>query len=244
MDDPAYTFPVHIGDIDEFHWRAAFEDEDWRLTVLLQVRRMLNHARMGLEDLCSSNDPERRELGFYNVVVYGRSVTLAAKKFTRHYADEYETFYAPFVKAAQDDDLMRYFLKLRNALLHDVPPPIISSPGDETTPEAIAALRRLMDETPKPVNADGFIIDVTGRSGWQVRDVTGWRQTIDTPLPPYLKRHFLTRSHLPDAPKVHQGRPIEDRSLEGLGILYVEWLRFFVAKLGVWASHLQEVPGH
>lgn len=242
LPEGAYVFPMHIGDIDEFHWRAAFEDEDPRLPVLLNARRMVRHARMGLEDLVNSDDADRRELGFYNVAIYGRSVTIAAQNCRTGYRAAFDDWYKPFEKTMRNDELMLYFLKLRNVLLKAVPPPILHSPGDDHGPEAIAALNQFMNETPKPSYAQGFIIDILGKSGWQVRLPDGETYIVDTPVPDYVKHHYLKRSHLPNAPRAHLGKQITDRSLEGLSTLYVEWLTLFVAQLGVWASRLIEAP--
>lgn len=86
---------------------------------------MLGLAQRGLRDMA---DPElefhRIMLGFFGVVVFGRSVTFALQHLRTFDEQAFNDWYAPWLAEMKADPLCRFFNDLRSAILHDVEPVI------------------------------------------------------------------------------------------------------------------------
>lgn len=84
---------------------------------------MLQVARLGLRDMQESNE-YRILLGFFGVVVFGRSITLVMQNFRRYDEAAFDRWYAPWRDEMKDDSLMLYFKELRRTIIHEDGPAI------------------------------------------------------------------------------------------------------------------------
>jgi hypothetical protein len=101
-------------------WPASLPDPQHvgiRASVLLRL------AKQGLEDMGDPNlDFARIMLGFFGVVVFGRSVTLALQHLRTFDEQAFDAWYAPWQAEMKDDPVFVFFNKLRTDILHDVDP--------------------------------------------------------------------------------------------------------------------------
>ncbi len=99
--------PAHIPDPHQVEIRAAV---------------MLNLAKQGMRDMAPSNSFYRIMLGFFGVVVFGRSVTFALQKLRSFGEQAFDDWYAPWQAEMRGDPLCRFFNDLRREFVHDVTP--------------------------------------------------------------------------------------------------------------------------
>ena len=104
--------------------------------ILRKTREMLATTNRGLADLRDA-DPAVHAMGIYNVAVFGRSVTLVLQKMSS-VEPGFDEWYAPYRTAMAADELMRYFIGLRNEILKEGPP---SSMGGSTYIEHLHGMR-------------------------------------------------------------------------------------------------------
>lgn len=184
--------------------------------ILRAARETLATAEQGLRDV-EGRDPARRRSGLHNLVVFGRAVTNILQHL-RSTEPDFDPWYAPHVEEMKGDPLLRYFYDLRSSILKEGPAQIgvgvhihhFNFPDD---------LQRL---GPPPPNAKGFFMgDSLGGSGWEVAlpDAGTARYYVD--LPPEI---VTTSLHLPDAPRTHLGKPLDNKDAAALSRLYVAYL--------------------
>ena len=224
-DSDVRAYRVHAMSVAE--WREHFGPKDQVSGVVANTRRLFRMAQIGYSDFLGGDDIDRRELGFYNTVVFGWSITKAAQNLRTYHRDEFDAWYASRQEAMRRDELMRWFNELRSTLLKNVPPNILNTPGPA---DADSPVWQLMDDTPKPTGCtDQFMINVLGGSGWEYRKADGSTAVEAIELPrEFVSAYMRGRSYLPESPGTHWGMPIVNPSLENLCGLYLGYLEEFV----------------
>lgn len=167
-------------------------------------------ARYGLDDL-EGPDPARRKPGLYNAVVFGRSVTNALERL-KSVTDDGEAWYKAWTEGMADDEVMRYFYRLRNRILKEtMPAPTTMSMQIDKLD--LADLQPVFDS--KPPGAQSFFMgDQNGGSGWRFELPDGKTEVYYVQLPPEVERNVISSIHLSDAPTGVEGGP-EDMSTAG-----------------------------
>jgi hypothetical protein len=101
--------------------------------VLTRTMTMLRLVKQGLRDM-EEKEYDRTLLGFFAVVVFGRSVTSALQKLRTFDRQAFNEWYGPWKQEMEQDPLLRWFYKLRSDILHEIDPLIgvvIGSSGNE-----------------------------------------------------------------------------------------------------------------
>src|SRR6267143_4125543 len=123
--------------------------------IIQDAREALVAAQRGLDEL-ASNDPRRKRAGLRNVAVFGRSVTFILQNLRTTVGDEFDDWYAPYRKEMGTDDLMRFFVRLRNKFEKVGTPVEGASYGFRGETELPTDAARW---APPPPGATGFFID-------------------------------------------------------------------------------------
>ena len=192
--------------------------------VLRKTRETLRTAQRGLSALREA-DPSTHAIGVYTVAVFGRSVTLVLQKMSS-VDPRFDEWYAPYREAMAADELMRYFVDLRNEILKEGPPAAVGGAMyiEQLHGSEIAALM-----SNPPPGAKGFFMgDALGGSGWEVELPDGTTGKYYVRLPDSMR--VTVSVHLPNAPGMHNGRPLEpkDQSIAALCRLYIAYLERIV----------------
>jgi hypothetical protein len=140
----------------------------------------------------------------------------------------FDEWYAPYREAMAADDLMRYFVRLRNEILKEGPP---APTGGAMYIEHLhgSEITALMSNP--PLGAKSFFMgDALGGSGWEVELPDGTTTKYYVRLPDSMR--VTVSILLPDPPTAHNGKPLElkDRSIAALCRLYVAYLEGIVAE--------------
>lgn len=160
--------------------------------ILRGARDTLRTAELGLADLMG-DDPGRRIPGLRNLVVFSRAVTNVLRNLRSPEAG-FDAWYEPDVVEMRADPLMRYFYKLRSAILKQ---------GEVTTTPSVNvegfdfSRDRHLWGNPPPNAAAMFIGDQLGGAGWLVKRSDGTEDPYYVKLP----KHIMdARLHLPESP--------------------------------------------
>lgn len=181
--------------------------------VLRNARNTLSLAQLGLTDL-GGDDPVRREPGFHNVLVFGRSVTWVVQNLRTIDKAAFDNWYAPFEMEMERDPLMKYFLKLRNELEKE-------GRADTAASYQVPSVQS-EDMTNPPPGALGFFMNADG-AGWRVQAPDGSIERYYVRLP-----GGRASLHPANPPTEHLGQPIADRTALGLSRLYLAYLGRFL----------------
>jgi hypothetical protein len=185
--------------------------------ILRDAEQTMETAEFGYRLLANRN-PALKLPGLRNVAVFGRAVTLVLQNL-RSTEKKFDEWYGGYQKQMEKDELMRYFVTLRNNIekrgkistsvtIHNL---TLRMPGD------------LLRLAPPPPGATGFFIgDQLGGSGWEVKRPDGSVEKYYVALPSEIASVTL---HFPDPPVTHLGQRILDTSIENLCKLYLEYLR-------------------
>jgi hypothetical protein len=186
--------------------------------ILNDAAETLQTAQWGLTDL-TGTDPRRRVPGLRNIIVFGRAVTNVLQNLRSAVgAQTFNDWYLPVQEEMRNDELLRYFYKLRSEILKEGSLQTTTSMYIEHLD--ISELRPLMEQRPAGAK-DFFIGDQLGGSGWEVElpDGTTSKYYVDLP------QHMLTTTlHFPDPPQNHRGAPLQDTSVEALAKHYLDYL--------------------
>jgi hypothetical protein len=187
--------------------------------ILKRCDETLATARFGLEDIKSS--PERRLAGLRNLVVFGRAITNVLQNL-RSTEPDFDKWYEPFQKEMENDPLMKYFYRLRSEILKQGN----LGTGSYAHIRAFHFPQDLQKVGPPPPNAKSFFIgDQLGGSGWEVIMDDGSVTKYYVDLPGEIGRAGL---HLPEAPDEHLGDKLDNKDIEHLGALYLDYLKRLV----------------
>ncbi len=182
--------------------------------AIAKTREVLRAARLGLADL-RGDDPARRMTGLYNVVVFGRSVTLVLQNLRTIDTERFNAWYGPREESMRADPLLRYFIELRNEILKQGPPAVVKTVNIARFNDSEAA------RLPRPPGATRFFIGGDG-TGWWVPMPDGSEQRYYITPPPHWG--ISTWFHLPNPPMQHLGKALADTSAQNLCDLYIRFL--------------------
>lgn len=196
-------------------------------SVLDDAAQTLQTAEWGLADLTGA-DPRRRRSGLRNLVVFGRAVTNVLQNLrTVVGVQEFNEWYEPWQKKMREDELLKYFYRLRTEILKEG--------ALQTTTSVHIANLHARDLQPimqnPPPGAKGFFIgDQLNGSGWEVELPDGSLTKYYVVLPDSIQNQITMRFHFVDAPRTHGGQPLQDPAVEQLAQLYITYLRKLVAE--------------
>lgn len=103
--------------------RAAMMSRLAPSQTVTRASTMLRMVKQGLRDMQEA-DQDRILLGFLGVVVFGYSMTAVMENFKSHDRKAFNSWYDPWKKEMEDDQLMCYFYELRNKVIHEDAPAI------------------------------------------------------------------------------------------------------------------------
>jgi hypothetical protein len=168
-----------------------------------------------------NGSPERKAAGLRNFVVFGRAVTNVLQNL-RSTEKGFDEWYRPYVDEMKVDELMSYFYKLRSLILKEG----ISNTMVGMHIKSLRLPDDLRRLTPPPPNAKAFFVgDHLGGSGWEVQLPDGSTEKYYVDLPVDIAECCL---HLQNPPKMHLGKVIDDGSMKGLCLLYIDYLHKMV----------------
>src|SRR5205085_500431 len=92
--------------------------------ILRDAAETLETAEVGLSDLLDRANPPRRLPGLRNLTVFGRAVTNVLQNLRTPAGVAFDDWYAPIQTQMANDELLRYFYRLRSVVLKEgsVPP--------------------------------------------------------------------------------------------------------------------------
>jgi hypothetical protein len=223
---------VPLSELSDDEWRAIYESEHQPTRVAGRTRKMLELAQRGLRGL--SSGPVAEQLGAVcDAVVYGRSVTLAAQHAKGSLGTRFSDWYDPWRREFENDDLFRYFNRLRTEIVHEGAPRAIAFSVPTDYREYRVALRAVEAELPG-VRLGGsmafWMTDSVGIGAYELTHPDGRKVTGVVQFPPAMWQKMRVVAYLPEPPKTHRGRLIADVSLQHLVSLYLTRLGEFVAE--------------
>lgn len=181
--------------------------------ILENARGTLRTAELGLALLLGENDAETQMAGLRNVATFGRAVTFALQNL-RKKVDGFEEWYAPKVEEMKNDEVMRFFVGLRND---------VEKKGELGTHSGlhmngVINIHDLMSRFPPPTpDASFFIGDRIGGSGYIVRMPDGTEEKYYVAMPSQLLGLSLDMTvRFNDAPVGHEHRPVGEMCQEYL----------------------------
>ena len=188
--------------------------------ILKDAEQILNTARFGLDDLTKGR-PERRVSGLLNLVTFGRAVTNVLQNL-RSNEQEFDNWYAKYQKEMTEDELLKYFYKLRSVILKE-------GQVNVGTSAYINQFNYPVDMSKfgkPPPNAKGFFIgDRNGGTGWEVQFQDGTTAKYYVELPSEIGKTWFI---FPDPPTNHLGKQIQDTSVEFLSKIYLDYIAHLV----------------
>lgn len=184
-------------------------------SVLNDLKRSLDSAKYALEDFLGG-PTNKKSSALMNFSVWGRSVTFTLQGL-RSIEEDFDTWYAPYVKVMEKDPLIRFFKERRNTHLKK---------GDIEVKRILRNVNfsseEFLKKYPKPENAVGYFLgDENGGSGWTIRlpDGREEKKYVD------LDEEIATASiEFINPPNSHLEREIKDTSVNNLCNLYLEYL--------------------
>lgn len=168
--------------------------------VLAAARATLQTAEHGYEDFVGGHSSSRRTAGLWNVVNWGRSVSIVLQHVRTFDRDRFNEWYAPKEAEMRANTDFQYLKELRNQVNKE------GSAGSTTGSMYIesASLAELMPQGPPPPGAtDTFVGDNLGGSGWTIRRPDGTEDKVYAalPLPPGVRASLSARFASPTTEK-------------------------------------------
>jgi hypothetical protein len=191
--------------------------------ILTDAESTLETAEYGLRDLMGA-DGRRKLPGLRNLIVFGRAVTNVLQNL-RSVEPRFDDWYGVKEAEMRDDELLRFFYKLRSIVLKDgnLGGPI----GSSVRVDYFDGIDRARLMANPPPGAMGFFIgDDLGGSGWAVAAPEGDVEKYYVALPGDLA--VTTALHFDDPPTAHQSKALADTSVEALAQHYLDYLRGLV----------------
>jgi len=193
-------------------------------TILSNLNETLRTAEIGLSDFLDTENPGRRLPGLRNLTVWGRAVTNVLQTLRTPVGLAFDKWYAPIQAEMAEDELMKYFYRLRSEILKEGNmPPLGSSMYIEHLDSR--DLQPLM-QNPPPGARGFFVGDQLGGSGWEVELPDGTIEKYYVALPENVK--IESSLHFDQPPQTHANAPLADTSAEALARHYVDYLRRLV----------------
>ncbi|MFT8244158.1 hypothetical protein [Roseomonas sp. BN140053] len=141
-------------------------------TIFVEAGERLVSAQHGLRDM--RGPPDKRRIGYYNAIVFGRMMTLALQNL-RGKISGFDAWYEPIRKELASDKLFKFFYEERTVIEKTAFSNLVSGfhAGEISNSEILR-----MAEKFRPRGAKYFVIgDRTGGSGWVVPNSDGTETT-------------------------------------------------------------------
>lgn len=194
--------------------------------VIDRTRTKLEDARHQLEIYRSDTKPENRLRAFRHAVSDAWSSTFSLERMKGLDGDEgtrWETWWNKYAPVLKDDPLCVTFRQLRNYFEKQGG----VSPGGVSVSIGSLNTREISWYFfPPRGDADFFIGDHLGRSGWKIRRPNGKVDYRYVELP--QQWGIQIDYSLDNAPEVHLGEDIRGKSLVELAELYIDYLESIV----------------
>jgi hypothetical protein len=197
-----------------------------REQVIANTRELLDMARAGLGD-ATGVDPRKRRPGLMNLFTYGRSTTLAMQRM-KSIDPAFEAWWKPHQERFGADPLMRYFNERRVDVIHAGE---LHTAAYGRIGHFDAAVAQKLNRHAPPNTIGMFFGDQLGGDGWIVRLPDGSDEKVYFQLPEDID--IETGLALLDPPTEHDGKPIADMSIAGIGAVYVNALTTLVEEFSV-----------
>ena len=183
-------------------------------TILREAEDTLFTAQLGLE-LVKGKEPKARIAGLRNLVVFGRAVTNVLQNLRSTVGDSFDQWYQPKVEEMANDQVLKYFYKLRSQILKQ---------GTVTTSSSMFLSGNpmtLMQRYQAPPGAKGFFMgDNLGGCGWEVEIDEGVTEKYYVDVPENIEGLDMKIDvHLLDAPA-----ELKERNIQELGEHYMRYL--------------------
>lgn len=189
-------------------------------TILREAEDTLFTAQLGL-DLVKGKEPKARIAGLRNLVVFGRAVTNVLQNLRSTVGKHFDKWYQPKVEEMANDQVLKYFYKLRSQILKQGTVNTSSSMFLSGNPMA------LMQKYQAPPGAKGFFMgDNLGGCGWEVEIDEGVTEKYYVDVPDNIEGLDMKIDvHLLDAPA-----ELKEHNIQELGEHYLGYLRELVAE--------------
>lgn len=182
--------------------------------ILKEAEDTLYTAQLGLQ-LVEGKDPKARIAGLRNVVVFGRAITNVLQNLRSTVGNDFDHWYEPKVKEMGEDQVLKYFYKLRSQILKQ------GSVNTSISMTFTGNPMALMQQYKAPPNAKGFFIgDTLGGCGWEVEVEPGIKEKYYVDVPdniPGLEMKIDIR--LLDAPE-----ELSEQNIQELCVHYLSYL--------------------
>lgn len=193
--------------------------------ILKEAEDTLYTARLGL-DLLNGKDPKPRIAGLRNLVVFGRAVTNVLQNLRSTVGEPFDEWYQPKVKEMSNDQVLKYFYKLRSQILKQ------GSVNTSVSMSLSGNPMALMHKYQAPSGAKIFFMgDNLGGCGWEVEVDDGVIEKYYVDVPDNIEGLKMNINiHLLDAPeklKEHNIQELSEHYLAYLGKLVTEAKRIF-----------------
>lgn len=182
--------------------------------ILQEAEDTLFTAQLGLE-LVKGKKPKKRIAGLRNLVVFGRAVTNVFQNLRSTEGDGFDDWYEAKVEEMRNDQILKYFYKLRSQILKEGSVNTLVSISLSGNPMA------LMQKYKAPPGAKGFFMgDQLGGCGWEVEIDESTTEKYYVDVPDDIDGLDLEINvHLHDAPD-----ELKEQNIEELGEYYVIYL--------------------
>jgi hypothetical protein len=148
--------------------------------VLAGARTTLQTAEHGYEDFTQGSSESRKTAGLWNVLNWGRSVSIVLQHIRTFEPVAFDEWYAPKEAEMRADSNFQYLKELRNQVTKEGAP--VPTTGSMYIESATGA--DLMPQGPAPAGTVGtFVGDNLGGSGWVVRLPDGTEDKVYASLP-------------------------------------------------------------
>ena len=188
--------------------------------ILKEAEDTLYTAQLGL-DLVNGKDPKPRIAGLRNLVVFGRAVTNVLQNLRSTVGKPFDEWYQPKVEEMSNDQVLKYFYKLRSQILKQ------GSVNTSVSMSLSGNPMALMHKYQAPPGAKGFFMgDNLGGCGWEVEVDDDVIEKYYVDVPDNIEGLKMNINiHLLDAPeklKEHNIQELSEHYLAYLGKLVTE----------------------
>jgi len=184
--------------------------------ILHNVDLMLRRAEQGLLMARMGN----YNLGMYDVVIHGRSVTFVLQKL-KSMEPEFEAWYASYQKEMRNDEMLKFFHDLRNKMNKEgISPVHIEHSFMQQDVEKLVSHSRK-----RPPNTIKVVIG-SNESYYEVRKDDGSIEKV--PINDRMPIRFTQKFQ--NAPTTHLGESIEGETAFQMAERYVKYLRNVVSE--------------
>ena len=184
------------------------------LSIIEEANNTLFTAYLGLK-LLKGSDPKERIAGLRNLIVFGRAITNVIQNLRKTEGQKFDDWYQPKVDEMRNDEISKYFYKLRSEILKEGTLNVHSSMAFSGNPGL------LMQKFQPPPGAKGFFLgDRIGGCGWEVEIEEGYIEKFYVDIPDNIPGIDLNISlHFSSAPENLKDKTIIQMASDYLSFL-------------------------